>query len=120
MDSVLSSIRAEAAAIVALMTPQVIELIGKNQARGRIYLLRRGKALPKDSLESEYLTALRHYIFWKVKLHHRLRGKLALSSEAIVAGDYAAEWRDKMTRLEQEMRGEVAEWNSVQLGHFDY
>lgn len=105
------AIRQEVELRAGFRTDEVLKLIEQNRVRGRIWMLRRGKALPKDEIEGQYLACLRQYVRHKIQSNRE-----RFSTHRSLAEQY----RDKMSELEARMTGEI--WDSERgflfSGHF--
>ena len=68
--TILSQIREEAANIANGMALEIIELAQADLTRSRFKRLRKGKTLPINQQELEYIHALKEYVDFKLKVRH--------------------------------------------------
>jgi hypothetical protein len=112
--SLLDAMRAEASLIADFKLSEVLAIVKRNRAQGRIWQLRRRKAYPRDEVESQYMMVLNRYVHHKV-MHKRIRFEQHHDT-------MATQYRDEMERLEALINGEIAKWSNdvgfLFSGHF--
>jgi hypothetical protein len=127
VETVSGKIRRDANLLADFRIEEILSILQDNEARGRIYLLRRNKTLPRNTVEESYLAALRRYVKAKIALHrNHVAFTGGFTERAAQLNPYAREEaqsaRDLMDRLEATIRGEIAEWDGehgfLYHGHF--
>jgi hypothetical protein len=115
MDSISGTLRQEASLLADFRINEILDIIQANRARGRIYLLRRNKTIPRNQVEADYLIALHNYVRCK------LLGRKDPRRAWLATGGYlnsAANFREQMTRLEESIAKECKDEEKIS-GVFD-
>jgi hypothetical protein len=109
--SILGALRTEANLIADFRLTEVMAIVERNRAQGRIWALRRHKAYAINEIERQYLAVLHRYVHYKIQRQRR---------DFRIPESLVRDYREDMARLEALITGEpICESDAFLLsGHF--